>query len=176
MVGRNGIIGAAAAFGVVQSDSTMVVQLAGAGWSIDVEPIASLANSDDRVRAVLFRNERFLLMQAQQTAGCNARHPIPQRLASWLLRLRDIAGEGQYYLTQEYLAQMLGVQRAAVSGFASELQDKGLIQYRRGNLSILDVNNLKKEACECYGMLHQRYQALFQNMYEARPSARRASV
>jgi CRP-like cAMP-binding protein len=176
MIGRNGVVGTAAAFGALKSDSENVVQLAGEGWSMDIEPVASVADTDERVRSLLFRNERFLLRQAQQTAGCNARHPIPQRLASWLLRLRDVAGDGSFYLTQEYIAQMLGVQRPAVSDFASDLQEKGMIRYRRGNISILDPHNLEKQACECYGVLRRHYQTLFSSAVDTDSRIRAADM
>ena len=78
-----------------------------------------------------------------------------RRLCSWLLRAQDVIGRGELLLTQEHLAHMLGVQRASVSMFASQLQEKGFIQYRRGRLHITDSAGLAEHACECHGALRQ---------------------
>lgn len=98
----------------------------------------------------MFKNEQFLRAQAQQSAACNARHIIPRRLATWLLRAQDITGSRDLTITQESVAHMLGVQRASVSQFASGLQEAGLIQYRRGRITIVDKSGLERMACGCY--------------------------
>jgi Mn-dependent DtxR family transcriptional regulator len=96
------------------------------------------------------------------------------RLCSWLLRAHDTAGGGELLLTQENLAQMLGVQRASVSMFASQLQEKGLIQYRRGRVHIADPHGLASHACECRSALRRHHKQLFAEVIEAEPAAHKA--
>ena len=124
---------------------------------------AQLLERDETIRATLFAHEQFMMVQAQQTAACNAKHTIPQRLSTWLLRARDVAGADELLLTQEHLAHMLGVQRASVSGFAGQLQDMDLIRYRRGRLSITDVEGLTHQACECHSRLAAFHGKLFRD-------------
>jgi CRP-like cAMP-binding protein len=157
MVGRRNAIGASVVFGGRTHLNTSFAQLPGSGWSLMAADMIELANREKDVRTVLFDNEQFLLAQAQQTAACNARHVIPQRLATWILRASDASGGEELTLTQEYLAQMLGVQRASVSMFAGALQDKGLIFYRRGRVKVLDREGLGRQACECEAALRHQH-------------------
>ncbi len=160
MVGRRNAIGASVAFGGLTHLNTSFAQLPGSGWSLKAADVIDLANRDGDVRNILYDNEQYLLAQAQQTAACNARHLIPQRLATWILRASDASGGEELTLTQEYLAQMLGVQRASVSMFAGALQDKGLIFYRRGRVKVLDRQALEHQACECYAALRHQHARL----------------
>jgi CRP-like cAMP-binding protein len=161
MVGHDGAVGGAAAFGAMDHLCTGFAQLPGSAWVMKVADLMDFAAADRDFRAALFAQEQFLLAQAQQTAACNAKHNIPQRLCSWLLRAQDIVATDELLLTQEHLAQMLGVQRASVSMFASQLQDKGLIHYRRGRVHIVDPMRLASEACECHANLRQQRVRLF---------------
>jgi CRP-like cAMP-binding protein len=150
MVGCDGVVGGGAVFGAKQHLGSSFAQLPGSGWTMRAADLGALLERDDQLRATLFSYEQFLLAQAQQTAACNARHHIPQRLSSWLLRARDATRENELLLTQEFLAQMLGVQRASVSMFAGQLQDKDLIRYRRGRVTVMNADGLSHEACECH--------------------------
>jgi CRP-like cAMP-binding protein len=96
------------------------------------------------------RHEQFVMAQAQQSAACNATHAVEARISRWLLRCRDLAGSDDIALTQEFLAEMMGVRRTSVSLVANTLQQAGLIKYRRGHIRILDVEGLQEAACECY--------------------------
>jgi len=162
MVGRRGMIGGSALFGAATHLCTSFAQLPGSGWTIKAADLVELADDAPDVRDLMFRNEQYTLSQAQQTAACNARHRIPQRLATWILRAQFDSGDDELLLTQEYLAQMLGVQRASVSMFAGTLQDKGLIFYRRGRVRVLDREGLEREACECHATLRSRHKRLFE--------------
>jgi len=153
MVGCDGAVGGGAIFGAASYIGSSFAQLPGSGWTIRAADLASILEQDEELRATLFAYEQFLLAQAQQTAACNARHHIPQRLSSWLLRARDATRENELLLTQEFLAQMLGVQRASVSMFAGQLQDKDLIRYRRGRVNVMNCDGLANEACECHAVL-----------------------
>src|SRR5260370_1453782 len=90
------------------------------------------------------------LAQSQQSAACNAIHTIEARLSRWLLRCRDLVGSEELPLTQEFVAQMLGVRRTSVSIVANTLQQAGLIKYKRGHIRVLDLEGLRESACECY--------------------------
>jgi CRP-like cAMP-binding protein len=93
------------------------------------------------------------LAQAQQSAACNATHTLEERLSRWLLRCRDLLDSDEIPLTQEFLAEMLGVRRTSVTLVASALQRSGLIQYRRGHIRLLDLEGLRESACECYATI-----------------------
>lgn len=153
MVGQDELIGAAAAFGTAEHLNSSFCQLAGTAYVLPAADLADIVRRDETVRSLIFAYEQFLLAQAQQTAVCNAKHHIMQRLSSRLLRAQEVTGSNEMFLTQEYLAQMLGVQRANVSGFAGKLQDMELIRYRRGRLSIVDGAGLARQACECHARL-----------------------
>jgi CRP-like cAMP-binding protein len=157
IIGPRGVLGGEAVFGAVQSIHTAVAQFSGRSWTLSIEDAREWAAASPEFRALLFAQQRYLLAQAQQTAACNARHSISQRLCSWLLRVHDEVGNGELLITQEMLAKMLGVQRASVSMFASKLQDKGLVQYRRGRLRITDADELETSACECHKALREHF-------------------
>lgn len=161
MVGCLSVVGGASVLGADVHLSTAFAQLPGTGWVLKASDVIELAERSLDVRQLMFRNEQFLLAQAQQTAACNAKHRIPHRLATWILRARHASGENEFILTQEYLAQMLGVQRASISMFAGALQEKGLIFYRRGRVRIIDRSGLEAEACECHETLHRRHAHIF---------------
>jgi CRP-like cAMP-binding protein len=161
MVGSGGVIGAAAAFGAAEHINSSFCQLPGTAYLLPVGELRDAAQRDEAIREMLFGHEQFMMVQAQQTAACNAKHHIMQRLSTWLLRARDATGTSEMFLTQEFLAQMLGVQRASVSGFAGQLQDMGVIRYRRGRLSITDEEGLRRQACECHAKLAAFQRKLF---------------
>lgn len=162
MLGRKNAVGGSVVFGGRAHLNTSFAQLPGSGWSLKAADLVALAERENDVRNIFFDNEQYLLAQAQQTAACNARHVIPQRLATWILRASDASGGDELTLTQEYLAQMLGVQRASVSMFAGALQDKRLIFYRRGRVKILDRQGLEQQACECHAVLRRQHAKLFE--------------
>ena len=108
------------------------------------ERLRALAENSAACRAMLFRHEQIVLVQAQQSAACNATHTVEARLARWLLRCRDLQGSDDLRLTQEFLRQMMGVRRTSVSVVANTLQQAGLIRYSRGHIRILDLDGLQQ--------------------------------
>jgi hypothetical protein len=112
---------------------------------------------------MLIRNEQLILAKAQQCAACNTAHSVEARLSRMLLRGRDLTGGDDMPLTQEYLADMLGVGRTRVTLVASTLQQAGLIRYRRGHIHVLNVDGLRDSACECYETLKSRSERLLGN-------------
>jgi CRP-like cAMP-binding protein len=150
MIGREGVVGGLSALDSKISISRAIVQIAGAGSVADVEHVRQLAEQSVAFRATLIRHEQVLLAQSQQSAACNAAHTIEARLSRWLLRCRDLIGSEDLPLTQEFIAQMLGVRRTSVSIVAHTLQQAGLIRYKRGHIRVLDLEGLRESACECY--------------------------
>jgi CRP-like cAMP-binding protein len=160
-IGRDGVIGAAAALDGRISFNKGVVQLGGVASVMGVERLRALTDENKRFRSILIRHEQVLFAQAQQSAACNASHSAEARMCRWLLRMRDLAGE-RLRLTQQFLGQMMGVRRSTVSLAANTLQRAGLIKYRRGNIEILDVEGLREAACECYATVAAHYQKLWE--------------
>ena len=160
MVGHDGALNAASALDGKVSLNKGIVQSAGSAGTIEVNRLRRLANELEPFRALLIRHEQVLFAQSQQSAACNASHSIEARMCRWLLYMRDLAGSDDLLLTQEFLAQMLGVRRPSVSLVANTLQKRGLIKYSRGRMHLLDLKGLQKGACECYGTVKAHYQRL----------------
>jgi CRP-like cAMP-binding protein len=160
MVGRDGVLNAAPALDGKVSLNKGIVQVAGSAGIIEVNRLRRLANELEPLRSILIRHEQVLFAQSQQSAACNASHSVEARMCRWLLYMRDLAGSDDLLLTQEFLAQMLGVRRPSVSLVANTLQKKGLIKYSRGRIRLLDLKRLQKGACECYGTVKAHYQRM----------------
>jgi CRP-like cAMP-binding protein len=154
MVGHDGIVGSAFGLAAQASVTKALVQLPGEGSTLAAAKLRQLANGRIAFWNMLFSHEQFLMAQAQQSAACNATHPIEARLARWLLRCRDLVGD-DLPLTQEFISQMLGVQRTSVTMIARTLQQAGFIRYRRGHIRIVDVEGLQDSACECYATVRR---------------------
>jgi CRP-like cAMP-binding protein len=163
MVGRDGVVGAGAALDGGMSLNTAIVQLAGRASTLDVALFRKAADESASLRALLMRHEQVILAQALQSAACNASHNLQSRMARWLLRARDLTGSDTLLFTQEFLAQMLGTQRNAVTIVARTLQEAGLIRYRRGHIDITDLDGLVESSCECYGTVKGYYDKLVHN-------------
>jgi CRP-like cAMP-binding protein len=160
MVGRDGVLNAAAALDGKVSLNKGIVQIAGSAGTIEVNRLRRLANELEPFRSRLIRHEQVLFAQSQQSAACNATHSVEARMCRWLLYMRDLAGNDDLMLTQDFLAQMLGVRRPSVSLVANTLQKAGLIKYSRGRMRLLDVKGLQKGSCECYAAVKAHYQRL----------------
>jgi CRP-like cAMP-binding protein len=150
MIGRDGVVGTSAALDGAVSLNRAVVQIPGAGSSIEIQQMRAAVATSKSLRIKLYQHDQMLLAQAQQSAACNAKHQIEERLSRWLLRTRDLVGSDSIELTQEFLAQMLGVRRTSVTLAASHLQAVNLIKYRRGHIQVLDLDGLEDASCECY--------------------------
>jgi CRP-like cAMP-binding protein len=157
MVGRDGVANALSALDKDISLHKGIIQVHGEAATIDPDVIRRFTVEHESLRAILIRHEQVLLAQTQQSAGCNASHTVETRMCRWLLRMRDLTGSDELALTQEFLAQMLGVQRSSVSLVANTLQRAGLITYKRGNIRLLDVPQLMDGACECYATVKRHY-------------------
>lgn len=161
MTGRDSIIGASAAFGETLSLTEASVLLPGSAFMLDLATFRAAADRSAALRGLLARHEQALLAQAQQSAACNASHAVEARLSHWLLRAHELCDRQSLPLTQELLAQMIGVQRNAVSLVAHALQQAGIISYSRGHIEIDDLEGLTEASCECYRVVKAlRYRLL----------------
>jgi CRP-like cAMP-binding protein len=150
MIGSDGVAGTPAALDGAISLNRAIVQVPGAGLSIEIAPIRAAVAASRSLRIKLYEHDQIMLAQAQQSAACNVKHDVEARLCRWLLRTRDLVKSKDINLTQEFLGQMLGVRRTSVTLAAQQLQKAGLIKYRRGTIEICDVAGLEEASCECY--------------------------
>lgn len=158
IVGREGIVGALAVSDQ-PSFAQAIVQIEGRALRIGASQFRVLCHEHQELRDRVDRYQAFILAQAQQNAACHALHSLEGRLCRWLLQSEDLIESQQIALTQEFLSYMLGVRRPTVSVAASELQKDGLIQYRRGIISIVDRAGLLKRSCQCYEVLREEIRA-----------------
>ncbi|MGB6548532.1 MAG: Crp/Fnr family transcriptional regulator [Xanthobacteraceae bacterium] len=152
-VGREGAIGLQSGLGQRVSFTRVMVQIAGKFSVISASRFEYAAGRSAALRDLIIRYTEMLWAEAQQNAACNAIHDGAARLSRWLLQCADRIGSDQLTLTQEYLADMLGVRRTTVTLLAQELQKKGILRYSRGRITILDRARLEDCACECYGAI-----------------------
>jgi len=150
MFGYESVIGVSTLMGTKKSLNRVYTQIAGHGYSCHVEDARREFRLGGAFQSLALRYVQAQLVQAMQSAGCNAKHNIEQRLARWLLLCADRAHIDTFKISHEFLADMLGVRRPTVSTTARSLKQKGLIEYTRGEIRILDVPGLTKTACECY--------------------------
>jgi CRP-like cAMP-binding protein len=152
-VGREGVVGAMAGLGLYKSSVRVTVQLPMAATKIAASQFRKAINNSQAVRDLCVRYNEVLLLQARVTAACNALHPVDARFCRWLLQSADRAESDRVPLTQEFLAEMLGVRRTSVTEVASNIQKLGAIAYSRGVIQIVDRPALERLACECYRTL-----------------------
>jgi CRP-like cAMP-binding protein len=153
MIGREGVFGGSAALYGMLSPTAGIVRFPGMASTIDVAHFRAIAEHSEGLRAAMMQRQWHHIVEAEQSAACNASHSIEARLSRRLLMARDLSGSNKLPLTQEILAQMLGVQRNSISLIANALQLLGLIRYSRGHLEIIDVEGLIAHSCECYQSL-----------------------
>jgi CRP-like cAMP-binding protein len=135
-------------------------QIPGASLRMPAEAFVGVANNGGGLQVLLQRYTQALFSQVAQTSACNRLHSIEQRCARWLLLTHDRVRKDQFPLTQEFIAQMLGVQRSSVNGVAGTLQKDGVIRYTRGVITILDRPALEAGSCECYRVIAEEFARL----------------
>ncbi len=149
MVGNDGVIGAVEAVHGIPFRNEAVVQVPGRALTIAPARFREVYFARQSLKKTVERYAAVFVAQAQQSAACNAMHHAEARLCRWLLRLDDLAGN-EFSLTQEYMAELLGMRRPTVSVEAYKLQEDGLIEYRRGRITVIDRDGLQRRSCECY--------------------------
>lgn len=150
IIGYEGMLGMSLVLGVEISPQHAVVQGAGTAWRMSTTAFQKHLRENIELRRRLNNYVHVLMGQLAQTTACTHYHLVQARLARWLLMTRDRARCDQFHLTQEFLAYMLGVRRVGITQAAGSLQTQGLIDYRRGAITILDVAGLCAAACACY--------------------------
>ena len=159
-IGREGALGLMAAVAPRQSLSRAIVQTPTRASRISAAHLHEAWEKSPRIRALVDRHTEALYGHAIQSVACNALHSVEARFCRWLLTCHDRISNNTVALTQEFLADMLGVQRTTVTAVARALQEKGAIRYRRGVVDIVDRAVLEQLACECYGVIRRNYERL----------------
>jgi CRP-like cAMP-binding protein len=160
VVGNEGIIGLPVFFGVETTTTKSFYQIAGDAARMRSELFRAEIVRSGALTTILQRYAQAYFAMLAQNNACNNQHPIKQRCARWLLLSHDRAESDQFELTQDFLSQMLGVRRASVNSVMQKLQAAGVIDYRRGIITIVDRAGLENAACECYGIIASEYQRM----------------
>lgn len=150
VVGNEGMLGLSAFLGVTKSPNSAVVRADGTAWKMSAADFLRECGENASLLRSVHRYTHLLLTQLSLVGSCNRFHPIIKHLSCWLLTTGDRLGTDHFQLTQKFISDMLGVRREAVTLAAANLQEKNLISYSRGNVSILDREGLETFACKCY--------------------------
>jgi CRP-like cAMP-binding protein len=159
-IGREGAVGGIVSAGFKPAYGRAVVRIPGSALSIPTVRLEEAKSRSASLHDLFSRYADVLLAQMMQSSACNALHSIDQRLCRWLLSTHDRANDATIRLTQETLADMLGVQRTTVTAVAKALQDEGLIRTGRGRIEILDQPRLERRACECHAQVEAHFQRM----------------
>lgn len=160
VVGNEGIVGVSLFMGGESTTSWAVVQSAGHAYRLKAQHLKEEFYRAGPMQRLLLRYTQALLTQMAQTAVCNRHHSVDQQLCRWLLLSLDRLPSSELVMTQELIANMLGVRREGVTEAALKLQKLGLIDYARGHISVIDREGLEKRSCECYAVVKQEYDRL----------------
>ena len=164
IVGNEGIIGIALFMGGETMPNRAIVQSAGEAYRLDARILKAEFHRAGPVQRLLLRYTQALITQMAQTAVCNRHHSIDQQLCRWLLLSIDRLPSNELKMTQELIANMLGVRRSGVTEAALKLQDAGLIRYSHGHIEVLDRPGLEKRVCECYNVVRREFDRLLPDL------------
>jgi CRP-like cAMP-binding protein len=160
MVSNDGMVGLPVIWGGGSTTTTAFIQVAGGGIRMKAKDLIAEFKRGGELQSLLLCYTQALFTQVTQTAACNRLHTIEERLARWLLIVADRMQSNTFPLTQEFIAQMLGCRRAGVSVAAGTLSRAGMISYKRGNINILNREDLEQTSCECYSIIKNEYARL----------------
>lgn len=160
MVGNEGLVGTALIVDGLSTPTRAVVQIAGEALALRSEAVDHEFRLGAAFQIVLLRYSQAIISQMAQTAICNRHHTIEQQLCRWLLLCVDRVGTDEFRMTQEAIANLLGVRREGVTEAAGRLQEAGLIRYSRGLIRVLDRHGLEQRSCECYQAVFNEYERL----------------
>ena len=160
VVGKEGLVGISLFMGGGSTPSRAVVQSAGHGYRLKAATLKRDFEHGGPVMHLLLRYTQALITQMAQTAVCNRHHSLDQQLCRWLLLSLDRLEGAELIMTQELIANMLGVRRGGVTEAALKLQEAGIIKYARGRITVLDRKGLEGRTCECYAVVKQEYDRL----------------
>lgn len=157
LIGPEGLAGVAVVLGANSTPQQALAQSDIEAARISAQDLIAEFRRSEELRELLLRFVQAMFTQVAQTAACNRLHTLDQRLARWLLMTHDRVKTDQFTVTQEFLSRMLGVRRAGVSVAANSLRHAGMIDYRRGDILVLDRSGLERTGCECYGIVKAEY-------------------
>ncbi|HYN64069.1 MAG TPA: Crp/Fnr family transcriptional regulator [Candidatus Limnocylindrales bacterium] len=160
VTGSEGLVGVALFMGGETTPSRAVVQSAGHGYRLRAAELKRQFETGGALQHLLLRYTQALITQMTQTAVCNRHHAVDQQLCRWLLLSLDRLAGNELVMTQELIANMLGVRREGVTEAAGKLQGEGLIRYSRGRITVVDRQQLEARVCECYGVVKKEYDRL----------------
>ncbi len=169
-VGKEGVLGVSLFMGGNTTPSRAIVQTGGFGYRLPVHVLMEEFNRSGPVMRLLLRYTQALLTQMAQTAVCNRHHSVEQQLCRWLLLTLDRLPTNDLTMTQELIANMLGVRREGVTEAAGRLQGYGYISYRRGHITVLDRKGLERDVCECYGVVKKEFARLLSDVLQRQES------
>jgi len=155
VVGNEGFVGAGLAASLSRSPVREIIQVAGDGFRVMGNALDRILRSAPQLQAILNRHSGLQGMQVAQTAACNRLHDIQQRLSRWLLMTQDRVDSGVLPITHDFIATMMGTDRSTVSLSAAVLQKKGILEYVRGMVKIVNRRKLEKSSCECYAVIRE---------------------
>ena len=170
-VGNEGILGVSLFMGGNTTPSRAIVQTGGFGYRLPIAVLMEEFNRAGPVMRLLLRYTQALLTQMAQTAVCNRHHSVEQQLCRWLLLTLDRLPSNDLTMTQELIANMLGVRRVGVTEAAGRLQGYGYISYRRGHITVLDRKGLEADVCECYAVVKKEFVRLLSDVRHRQESA-----
>ena len=159
-IGNEGIAGLPVFLGADAAPGRSIVQVPGTAHALDAEAFRLEARRDGPLRELLHRYTLSFMTQVSQSVVCNQAHTAERRLARWLLSVQDRLGRYEFPLTQEFMAQMLGVRRATVTEAAGALQRQKLIRYRRAVITVLDREGLEEAACDCDSIIREEFKRM----------------
>jgi len=157
LIGREGMVGTPAVFGMSISRHRRIVHLAGTALRMRVDDLANAMNELPSLRARFLQYAHYVLLQTSQIGACSAKHSVEQRLARWILMAHDSSRAERLPLTQLTLSRMIGVRRATVTQCIASLERRGLIATARGSLQIVSLTGLENTACACYSIIRNQY-------------------
>lgn len=160
VVGNEGVLGISLFMGGETTSSRAVVQSAGQAYRLKAQLLKDEFNRGGPVQRLMLRYTQALITQMAQTAVCNRHHTVEQQLCRWLLLSLDRLASDELSMTQELIANMLGVRREGVTEAAGRLQREGIINYTRGHITVIDRNKLEKRSCECYQVVKAEFDRL----------------
>ena len=163
-VGNEGVLGISLFMGGDSTPSRAIVQTGGFGYRLPAHLLMEEFNRNGQVMRLLMRYTQALMTQMAQTAVCNRHHTVEQQLCRWLLLTLDRLGSNDLTMTQELIANMLGVRREGVTEAAGRLQGYGFISYRRGHITVLDRKGLEQDVCECYAVVKKEFARLLSDV------------
>lgn len=170
MIGQEGAIGGIVSEGNKPAFAKGVIQIGGSSLRLKADDLDAAKSRSPTLRDHFARYSDCLLAQILQSTACNAVHDLDARLARWLLSMRDRTRSNELRITQDFIAQMLGVHRPYATRIVNKLEKQGLIEHRRGVVSIANLRKLEQQACECYAYIKRHFERLLPGVYPDWPS------